>query len=147
MQEEYHSQLIERGSPTTLKARVADELYRHGTGVAEIGHRAHLMSHASPMLGGMIPYHQTLSPCWHCKHFSAWGSERRPECSLPGVLAPTEPERGCGLWVRETGADDDLDELVDPAIRWLSLLQDLRTTNQGSTVLVEATAPKTPSTP
>ena len=26
-----HSQLIERGSPTT-EARVADELYRHGTG-------------------------------------------------------------------------------------------------------------------
>lgn len=68
------------------------------------------------MLGGMAtPAHAKV-------HQAGIGPFQHNECSLPGVLPPTEPERGCGLWVREIGADDDLDELVDPASRWLSLL-------------------------
>lgn len=55
------------------------------------------------------PWRGEQRRCWHCVRFVAMVYQGSAAwCSLPnGPRVRSQPEWGCGMWVREVGADDE----------------------------------------
>jgi hypothetical protein len=71
------------------------------------------------------------TPCWHCHYFDGVASQETAAlCSNPKCCrSRPQPERGCGSWMREPGADD---EPGPPAVFDLRMpLVPLRSLRQG----------------
>ncbi|OXC91045.1 hypothetical protein BMR85_007565 [Achromobacter sp. KAs 3-5] len=59
-----------------------------------------------------IPLSQRPGGCWTCTHWHGETTDqgRRPYCRREPAykIAPAYPDEGCGSWVREIGADDEI---------------------------------------
>lgn len=58
------------------------------------------------------PMPPKLGGCWTCTHWHGETTDqgRRPYCRRDPQykIAATYPDEGCGSWVREIGADDEI---------------------------------------
>lgn len=59
-----------------------------------------------------IPLSERPGGCWTCTHWHGETTDqgRRPYCRREPdhKIAPAFPDEGCGSWVREVGADDEI---------------------------------------